>query len=259
MAKGGQHSARNKENRHGNHEWSTVRQSPHTLADTREQRADREIAACTSRKARSAHELLEDRVLRLVVESVTKLVKHLLESSLLVLGHLDPGEHLAHLAAVVTVVQQREEELAGGDARKELLNRARTHLRELEAQDALAFRVGPAAHEVARVRLRHLIGSDVHHFDADGRERVHDAAHLLLSRKRVIRLHHAHVDHGPMARVVAVHELSDGTRLYRLVHAVESAGFVGQLERKEALLLLAHGRALGDEAQDVELDVRRVR
>mmetsp|Transcript_17472 Transcript_17472/g.36983 ORF Transcript_17472/g.36983 Transcript_17472/m.36983 type:complete len:222 (-) Transcript_17472:736-1401(-) len=210
----------------------------------------------TPTRRRSSHVLDEDRVRRLVVEGVAKVVQHRIKSLLLALGHLDPGEHLADLPAVVAVVEQRDEPLLP-ERRQELAQRTGARLGELEPQHALACDAAvPPSGEVARMRLRHLVGGHVGRLDVDRLQRIDHTLRLLLRGERGVGLEHAHVNQRLLvSRTKAVDEFGDRARLHCLVHAEEGAALLGRLEDKQPLLVLSHGCALGDKAEDVELDV----
>eukprot|EP00964_Phaeocystis_antarctica_P051167 scaffold29845_cov69-Phaeocystis_antarctica.AAC.2 len=181
----------------------------------RGRRADRSAAVVAWN---SSHELFEDGVLGLVEEGVARVVEDLGEVGLLAGRHAHAGEHLAHLAAVVAVVQQRDVPVAA-QLLQEGGERA-GRLGELEADDALARDgAGAAAREVARVSLGEVVARDVRRLYLDLGE--------LLER---------HVDERlVLVRRVPVDELRHEARLHGVVHTLEGAVVVGGLEREERL------------------------
>ncbi|KAF3810584.1 Threonine dehydratase [Colletotrichum gloeosporioides] len=206
-----------------------------------------------NRIIRTSEESLENTRLAAVLPRVSNLGQERLEIRDLVVGADDAREHLGHVAAVVSVVEQADVEL-GAQRAQELLERTGA-LGEVEHVEPLVRHVGAPADEVADVALGELVAREVRHGHVARAQALEERLQLLRALRRRRRERDADEHVGDLLGRVAVRELGHGVWQDGVDEVREGAGAFGDADGEQGLLALAERGALRDEAQAVEVHV----
>lgn len=197
------------------------------------------------------HKHLKALTPRHLLPRIPNLLQKLTQLLLLLNRALNPRQNLRHIAAVVAVVEKRDVE-PRLQRMQELEQRAAA-LRELEHVQVLVGGGAAPADQVADVRLGELVVGQVrggHAFGGEAREQVGQIGRA----RRGLELD-ADQDVGRRAAVVPVAELGHAHGVQGRDELGEGAGTLRDRDGEEGFFVLAHGGALGDEAEAVEVHV----
>lgn len=201
--------------------------------------------------ALAPHEHLVRLILRLLSIAIPQLLEERRKTILLTSRTLNPSKDLANITTIVPVMEQTDVE-TGLQSREKLVQRTST-LRELKRKQSLILGIAASADQVSDVALGDFVATDIarrHAFLLQTPEEI-----LNVPSSGCCRNLHTNQHGCAGGIVVAVAELRDCHWVHGRYEFGKGAGFLGDSNREESLLLLTNSGTFSDESQSVEVHV----